>query len=45
MPADWFGSELQVEVVATSGGALLGIGLLDGHKLTVDFQLRTVDIS
>ena len=42
---DWFGEQRQVEAVESEGlYALLGTGLLDGHKLEIDYRLRTLTI-
>lgn len=42
---DWFGQEKQIEVIADSGQVpLLGIGLLQHRKLTVDYPARFVEI-
>ncbi len=41
----WFGQEQQIEVIAGAGQfPLLGIGLLQGHTLTVDYAARTLTI-
>jgi clan AA aspartic protease len=43
---DWFGEERRVEAIESDGQyALLGTGLLQGHKLEVDYRLRTLIIS
>ena len=42
---DWFGSRRAVEVIANDGEfPLLGIGLLIGHRLTIDYTDLTVTI-
>ena len=42
---DWFGDQRAVEVIANDGEVpLLGIGLLIGHRLTVDYTDLTVSI-
>ncbi|MBI1902331.1 MAG: clan AA aspartic protease [Planctomycetia bacterium] len=42
---EWFGGELQIEVVANDGQyALLGVGLLRDHKLTVDYPSQSLTI-
>ena len=33
---DWDEQDLEVAVVACAGDALLGMGLLNGHRLTID---------
>ena len=41
----WFGEDRAVEVVANDGEfPLLGVGILLGHKLTVDYVSRIVSI-
>ncbi len=43
---DWFGEKRLVEAIESdSQYALLGTGLLQGHKLEVDYRLRTLAIS
>jgi len=40
---EWFGQEKQVEVIASTGASpLLGVGLLQGHTLTIDYASRTL---
>src|SRR5687768_8576918 len=40
---EWFGQILAIEVVSNKGSfPLLGIGLLSGHKLNIDFRASTV---
>lgn len=42
---EWFGQDKQIEVIASTGTfPLLGIGLLQGHTLTVDYASRTLTI-
>jgi hypothetical protein len=42
---DWFGGELVIEVVANKGSfPLLGVGLLGGRKLTIDYRAKTVSV-
>ena len=42
---DWFGEDRPVEVIANEGEfPLLGIGLLTGHRLTVDYAKSTVTV-
>jgi clan AA aspartic protease len=42
---DWFGERRTIQAVANDGQIpLLGIGLLQGRKLEVDYRLRTVSI-
>jgi clan AA aspartic protease len=42
---DWFGNKRAVEVIANDGQMpLLGIGLLIGHRLTVDYTELTVNL-
>jgi Predicted aspartyl protease len=42
---EWFGKWRTVELIANSGEyPLLGIGLLTGHRLTIDYPQRTVAI-
>ncbi len=42
---DWFGERKAVEVVANDGEMpLLGVGLLLGHRLTVDYTQLTVSL-
>jgi len=41
----WFGQDRQIEVVANNGPyALIGVGLLRDHKLTVDYPSQTLTI-
>jgi hypothetical protein len=42
---DWFGEWHPVEVIANdSEYPLLGVGLLIGHRLAIDYQQRLVTI-
>ena len=42
---EWFGRVQQIEVIANTGTSpLLGVGLLQGHRLTIDCAARTVII-
>jgi clan AA aspartic protease len=42
---DWFGEDRAIEVIANNGEyPLLGIGLLVGHRLIVDYTQLTVTI-
>ncbi|MBI3799556.1 MAG: clan AA aspartic protease [Deltaproteobacteria bacterium] len=42
---EWFGQIRQVEVIASIGQLpLLGVGLLRGRKLTIDYAARTLTI-
>jgi clan AA aspartic protease len=42
---EWFGRAQQVEVIANTGTSpLLGVGLLQGHRLTIDYAARTLTI-
>ncbi|MFO0975553.1 MAG: hypothetical protein U0996_04105 [Planctomycetaceae bacterium] len=42
---DWFGQSYETQVVANEGEyPLLGTMLLDGHKLTVDYLARFVEL-
>jgi predicted aspartyl protease len=42
---DWFGASPEVEVVANTGQwLLLGVGLLRGHDLHVDYRAGTVTL-
>lgn len=41
----WFKQEYPIETIANDGGfPLLGIGLLIGHRLTIDYTKQTVNI-
>ena len=40
---EWFGQQKQIEVIAsTAQWPLLGVGLLQDHRLTVDYRSRTL---
>ena len=42
---EWFGHVQQIEVIANTGtSSLLGVGLLQGHILTVDYAACTLTI-
>ncbi|MFO0978589.1 MAG: hypothetical protein U0996_19440 [Planctomycetaceae bacterium] len=42
---DWFAEQISVEIIANSGQIpLLGIGLLVGHRLVVDYPTRSVTL-
>ena len=42
---EWFGQVRQIEVIASTGHfPLLGVGLLQGRTLTVDYASRTLTI-
>ena len=42
---DWFGNKKRVEIVAsTSLFPLLGVGLLQGHKLTIDYPAQVLTL-
>ena len=43
---DWFGSSYKTQVVANDGKyPLLGTMLLDGHRLDIDYQAKTVELT
>jgi clan AA aspartic protease len=43
---DWFGDVRAVEVIENDGALpLLGVGLLQGRKLEVDYRLNTLTVS
>lgn len=43
---EWFGQERSIEVVESDAKyPLLGVGLLRGHKLLIDYELRTLEIT
>jgi hypothetical protein len=43
---DWFGSPYKTQVVANDGKyPLLGTMLLDGHRLDIDYQAKTVELT
>ena len=42
---EWFGHVQQIEVIANTGTSpLLGVGLLQGHTLTIDYAARMLTI-
>jgi clan AA aspartic protease len=42
---EWFGTWKQIEVIASSGNnALLGVGLLLGHQLQIDYRMQAVTL-
>jgi clan AA aspartic protease len=42
---EWLGRVRQIEAIADTGTSpLLGVGLLQGHTLTIDYASRTVTI-
>jgi hypothetical protein len=42
---EWFGRVQQIEVIANTGTSpLLGVGLLQGHTLTIDYASRLLTI-
>jgi len=42
---EWFGRVQQIEVIGNTGTSpLLGVGLLQGHTLTIDYAARTLTI-
>ncbi|MFM7977046.1 MAG: hypothetical protein ACKO8U_18405, partial [Pirellula sp.] len=42
---DWFDGKESIEVIANDGETpLLGIGLLDGHRLVVDYLHRSLEL-
>jgi len=43
---DWFGNSYETQIVANDGAyPLLGTMLLDGHRLDIDYQARTVELT
>ena len=43
---EWFGSTYETQIVANDGEyPLLGTMLLDGHRLQIDYQARTVELT
>jgi clan AA aspartic protease len=43
---DWFGSSYETQIVANDGEyPLLGTMLLDGHRLEIDYEARTVELT
>ncbi len=42
---DWFGGTYETQVIASDGEhALLGTMLLDGHRLSIDYAAKTVEL-
>jgi predicted aspartyl protease len=42
---DWFGNSYETQIVASEGEyPLLGTMFLDGHRLEIDYQARTVEL-
>ena len=43
---DWFGNSYETQIIANDGEyPLLGTMLLDGHRLEIDFQAKTVELT
>jgi clan AA aspartic protease len=43
---DWFGESYETQIVANDGEyPLLGTMLLDGHRLAIDYQAKTVELT
>ena len=43
---DWFSESYETQIVASDGEyALLGTMLLDGHRLNIDYNAKTVDLT
>jgi clan AA aspartic protease len=43
---DWFGNSYETQVIANDGAyPLLGTMLLDGRRLEIDYQARTVELT
>jgi predicted aspartyl protease len=43
---DWFGNSYETQIVANDGKyPLLGTMLLDGHRLNVDYEAKTVEVT
>ena len=43
---DWFGKSYETQIVANDGEyPLLGTILLDGHRLEIDYQAKTVELT
>lgn len=43
---DWFGNSYETQIVANDGECpLLGTMLLDGHRLTIDYKEKTVELT
>ena len=42
---EWFGRVQQIDVIANTGTSpLIGVGLLQGHRLTIDYVARTLTL-
>jgi len=42
---DWFGQSYETQIVANDGAyPLLGTMLLDGHRLIIDYESKTVEL-
>ena len=42
---EWFGNSYETQIIANEGKyPLLGTMLLDGHRLIVDYEVRTVEL-
>lgn len=43
---DWFGNSCETQIVANDGEyPLLGTMLLDGHRLEIDYEAKTVELT
>jgi clan AA aspartic protease len=43
---DWFGNSYETQIVANDGEyPLLGTMLLDGHRLNIDYEAKTVELT
>jgi clan AA aspartic protease len=43
---DWFGNSYETQIVANDGRyALLGTMLLEGHRLDIDYDAKTVELT
>jgi hypothetical protein len=43
---DWFGDSYETQIVANDGEyPLLGTMLLDGHRLDIDYEAKTVELT
>ena len=43
---DWFGNSYETQIVANDGEyPLLGTILLDGHRLNIDYETKTVELT
>jgi len=43
---EWFGNSYETQIVANDGEyPLLGTMLLDGHRLNIDYQTKTVELT